>query len=329
MSHLTGSLLKEVDAGTTVTEFLSTVGLAAPTGEAVPDSAKRFPDGAHYRLEIPSTEGPAVLQAVLDEADSLGVQVHRVSQGSGVFMLTDDELDEMAELGATAGVEVSLFSRPSAGWGTSVTARSAGGATLSAAAHGHEQVRFALDDIRRAADHGIRSVLIADLGVLSAFGAMRRAGLLPADMQAKVSALLAVSNPLTAKVLVDLGATTLNVPSDLTLSQLAAIRRTVDVPLDIYIEAPDSLGGIIRTHDLPEVVRVAAPIYAKFGLRNAPDVYPSGRHICATLTSMSRERVRRAKLALELMERAAASYVCSGQHPDGLAVPTRTPRDDR
>lgn len=39
----------------------------------------------------------------------LDVRIHRVSQGSGVFMLTDSELDEMARIAAEAQVEVSLF----------------------------------------------------------------------------------------------------------------------------------------------------------------------------------------------------------------------------
>ena len=43
------------------------------------------------RIEIPSTEGPRALAAVLEEANRLGVTIHRVSQGSGIWMLTDEE----------------------------------------------------------------------------------------------------------------------------------------------------------------------------------------------------------------------------------------------
>src|SRR5262245_14785147 len=35
---------------------------------AVPASQIRFPDGTHFRIEIPSVEGPAVLRAVVAEA---------------------------------------------------------------------------------------------------------------------------------------------------------------------------------------------------------------------------------------------------------------------
>lgn len=81
-------------------------------------SEARFADGLRYRIEIPSVEGPRVLEAVLDEAAQRDVPVRRVSQGSGVMMLTDAEIREMAELGAAAGVEVSLFLGPRGAWDT-------------------------------------------------------------------------------------------------------------------------------------------------------------------------------------------------------------------
>jgi hypothetical protein len=80
-----------------VREFLRSIGLPSGDLHGLPTSEKRFPDGAQYRVEIPSTEGPRALEAVLDEAARLDVVVHRVSQGSGVFMLSDAELDEYAE----------------------------------------------------------------------------------------------------------------------------------------------------------------------------------------------------------------------------------------
>jgi hypothetical protein len=117
-------------------DFLESIGL--PRGDLgdLPTSAKRFPDGAQYRVEIPSTEGPRCLEAVLEEAERLDVLVHRVSQGSGVFLHTDGELDEMARLARDARVEVSLFARPNAGWDTSAMARAPEGGAVAAEARG-------------------------------------------------------------------------------------------------------------------------------------------------------------------------------------------------
>src|SRR2546423_12874128 len=105
--------------------FLTSIGLPAGDLNELPDSAKRFPDGAQYRVEIPSVEGPRCLAAVLEEAEARGVTVHRISQGSGVFLQTDDELDELARLAADATVEASLFARPNAAWDTPAMARPA------------------------------------------------------------------------------------------------------------------------------------------------------------------------------------------------------------
>ena len=233
---------------------------------------------------------------MLDTAARLDVRVHRVSQGSGVFMLTDAELDDMARVaprGARRGVAVRAPERRLGRLGDRARRRPARCSRRHPA--GQEQVVQGLADIARAAEHGIRSVLIADLGLLAAFQRLRSSGALPADMQAKLSALFPVTNPATARVLVDLGANTLNISSDLTLPQIAAIRAAVDVPIDFYIEAPDGLGGFVRHHDVPEIIRIAAPVYLKFGVRGAPDIYPWGGHIAGVARALSQERVRRAR----------------------------------
>ena len=306
--------------------FLRSTGLPDGDLHDLPSSTKRFADGALYRVEIPSTEGPRCFEAVLDQAERLDVRVHRVSQGSGVFMQTDRELDELSQLAREARVEVSLFARPNAAWGLSASARTH--PALAASAHGQEQVVANLEDCLRAADHGFRSVLIADLGVLDLFRAARETGLLPAEMQAKVSVMLPAANPAAARVLERLGASTINLPTDLTLAQIAAVRAAVDIPLDVYVEAPDNLGGFVRHHEIPELIRVAAPVYVKFGLRNAPDVYPAGTHIEATTIALSRERVRRARLGLELLARSGYEPASSELGASGLAVPV-SPNDPK
>lgn len=300
---------------------LEAIGVPAREPTDAPASTSRFPDGVAFRIEIPSVEGPACLDAVLEEAAALDVPVRRLSQGSGVSMLTDAELDRMAVAAADAGVEVSLFARPGASWGRSASARSSAGAALAAGSWGHEQLRACLDDAMRAAEHGFRSVLITDLGVLAAFAELRRAGSLPSDMQAKVSVMAAIGNPATAKMWQELGADTLNVPGDLGLGQLSAMRAAIEVPLDLYVESPDDLGGLVRLHDVADLIPVAAPVYVKLGLRNAPALYPWGRHLEGTAVAMGRERVRRARIVMERLERAGIDTRTSVPGAEGLAVP--------
>jgi len=304
--------------------LLTTLGLPATDLTTPPPSAGRFPDGAQYRVEIPSVEGPSCLDAVLTESARLGVPVTRVSQGTGVGLLTDAEIGEMVRLAAGAGVELSLFARPCAAWGMSAMARASAGGALAPCAWGSDQLAAAVDEVCRAAELGVRSVLVSDLGLLSVVGRLRAEDALPADLQVKVSVMLPAANPATAGVLAGLGADTINLPTDLSLAQIAGIRAAVPVPLDVYVEAPDNVGGFVRHHEIPRLVEIASPVYVKFGLRNAPDVYPSGTHLDDTTVRLSRERVRRARLGLDLLARSGVEATCSAPGADGLALPIPT-----
>lgn len=300
--------------------FLRGMGLPERDAHDLPTSEKRFPDGAQYRIEIPSTEGPRAMEAVLDEAHRRGVTVHRISQGSGVMLLTDDELHAMATLGRDANVEVSLFVGPKAAWDTGAMARVA--PVAAPKTRGADMLVHAVLDVRRAVDAGILGVLVADEGLLWVLGAMKAAGQLPPEFVIKISVMQVPSNPATAKLLENLGAGTLNVATDLTLPQLAAIRQAVDIPLDIYIEAPDNTGGFVRHYEVGEIVRCCAPVYVKAGLRNAADVYPSGTHLEGTVIAYARERVRRAQIALEHLHRLYPEAITGALGAPGLAIPT-------
>lgn len=302
-------------------DFLKTLNL--PPGDLydLPTSLKRFPDGAQYRVEIPSVEGPRALAAVLTEAETRKVRVHRVSQGSGIMLQTDAEIREMAKLGAEARVEVSLFVGPRAAWETGAQITAAAGKNLGARQRGMDQVVYAIEDIKRACSLGIRSVLVADEGLLWVVNEMKKAGELPAELVQKVSVQMGAANPISVRLQEQLGAGTYNTPTDLELPKLAAIRAAVSLPLDIYVEVPDNFGGFIRHYEIPDIVRVAAPVYVKFGLRNAPDVYPAGSHLENTVIALSRERVRRAEIGLDMLRRYYPDATQSELGAQGLALP--------
>jgi len=249
------------------------------------------------------------------------VQIHRVSQGSGIMLLTDREISEMGRLARDAGIELSLFVGPRAGYDVTPQPLTAAGKVIGGSLRGGSQLAYAVEDVRRACALGIRGVLVADLGLLWVLREMKKAGELPADLVVKVSILLSVPNPATARVLEDLGAGTINVSPDLTLAQLAGLRAAVTLPLDVYVEVPDSFGGYVRTYEIPELIRVASPVYVKMGLRNAPDIYPAGQQLQAAALAMSRERLRRARIVMEHLRRHAPGAVLSKPGAAGLAVP--------
>ena len=306
---------------TTTHRYLKSIGLPAGDSWDLPDSAKRFPDGAHYRVEIPSVEGPRALAAVLEEAGRLGVRLQRVSQGSGIMLLTDAEIGEMARIGREAQIEVSLFVGPRAGWDTGAQVTASAGKNLGARLRGMDQVIYAAEDVRRACALGIRSVLVADEGLLWLIHEMKKSGELPAGLVQKVSVQMGAANPISVRLMQELGAGTYNPPTDLSLPQLAALRATIDIPLDIYVESPDDFGGFIRYYEVPEIVRVACPVYVKLGLRNSPNIYPSGAHLEGTAIAMARERVHRAALALELLQRYCPEMRDSLPGAAGLGIP--------
>jgi hypothetical protein len=269
----------------------------------LPTSTLTFPDGAKFRVEIPSIESPAMLEAVIDEAKQRNVKVHRISQGSGIMLLTDEEIKSMCALGSSHHIEICLFIGPRMSYDTSAIALSPAGKLLGWRHAGIDQLSYALEDIFRAVDLGVRSLLVADEGLIYLIGEAKKQGALPHDLIVKVSALMSPANPVTAKLLSQMGGTTLNIPGDLSLPRIASIRQVVDCPLDLYIESPDDLGGFIRYYEIPEIVRIAAPVYLKFGLRNAQSIYPSGRHLEAAGIHFAREKVRRASLGLSHLGR--------------------------
>ncbi len=299
-------------------DLLSGLGLPARDLSELPDSEKRFPDGAQYRVEIPSVEGPRVLEAVIEEARRRGVLLHRVSQGSGIMLLTDGEILEMCAMAREAGLELSLFVGPRASWETGATAISGAGKVLGAQHRGQDQLAYALEDVLRGVDLGLRGVLVADAGLLWVIRDLKERGELPEDLVVKVSVQLSAANAAAVKAMEDLGAGTYNVPTDLSLAQLAAIRAVADLPLDVYVEAPDDLGGFVRHFEIAEIVRVAAPVYLKFGLRNAPNIYPSGTHLEATAVALGKERVRRARIGQEMLARY---YPEAETTPPGMTFP--------
>jgi hypothetical protein len=304
-----------------VAALLSELGIEAP-GDGRPEP-KAFPDGAAFRIEIPSVEGPRVLEAVLKAAEAEGVTVNRVSQGSGAGLLRASELRDMAQAGHDAGVEVCLFTGPRERYGTGAHPRSAEGAAHADQVRGTRQLGYALEDVLRAVEQGIRSFLVADLGLLVALRKAQARGDLPEAIVWKVSAAMAPSNPVTLRLLEQLGGSglTVNVPSDVSLGELAEMRAAVSVPIDLYVESPDGLGGIVRGNEVGDLIAAGAPLYAKFGLRNAAGVYPSGRHLEAVAAANCVEKVHRAAIALEWLDRLSPGLPQSKPGAAGLGVP--------
>lgn len=246
-------------------EFLKKIGL--PEGDAydLTDSQKRFSDGGQYRFEVPGIQGPGAMKALLEELDRYNIFIHRVTQTKGIMTLTDDEIIAMVSMAKEYNVDLILAVGPRATTDTSASVHTPEGQRMGYRLRGQEQIVRAVEDVKRAAKLGCRSFLVYDEGCLWVLDQFRKAGELPKDCRFKVSAHTGHGNPCSAKLLESIGADSINPVRDIQLQMLGAIRKAIDIPIDIHTENPTSSGGFIRHYEVPEMIRIASPIYLKTG----------------------------------------------------------------
>lgn len=246
-------------------EFLKSIGM--PEGDAydLPTSEKRFHDGGQYRFEVPGIQGPKVMEALLDEMDKYQISLHRVTQTKGIMLLTDQEIMDMVKLAKDYGTDLILAIGPRATTDTSASVNTPEGVRMGYRLRGQEQVVRAVEDVKRAAALGCHSFLVYDEGCLWLLNEMRKAGEIPVDCHFKISAHAGHGNPCAAKLLESIGANSVNPVRDIQLPMLAAMRQAIDIPIDIHTENPKSTGGFIRHYEVPEMIRIASPIYLKTG----------------------------------------------------------------
>ena len=246
-------------------EFLEKIGLPKGDAYCLPDSEKRFSDGAQFRLEVPGIQGPSTMKTLLEELDNYGINIHRVTQTKGVWTLLDEEIEKMVEYAEKWQVELILAIGPRATTDTSASVNTPEGVRMGYRLRGQEQIIRAIEDVKRASRLGVRSFLVYDEGCLWALNQFRAEGEIPSDCRFKMSAHTGHGNPCSAKLLESIGADSINPVRDIQLQMLAAMRQAIDIPIDIHTENPKSTGGFIRHYEVPEMIRIASPIYLKTG----------------------------------------------------------------
>jgi len=285
-------------------DFLIKIGM--PSGDAydLPTSEKRFPDGSQYRFEVPGIQTPTALKALLNELVKYGLHCHRVTQTKGIMFLANDEISEMVELTQQANVDLVLAIGPRATNDTSASVNTLEGQRMGYRLRGQEQIVRAMEEVYRATSLGCKSFLVYDEGNLWVLNEMRNAGEIPADCQFKVSAHTGHANPCSGRILENLGANSLNPVRDIQLQMLAAMRQALSIPLDVHTENPASTGGFIRHYEVPEMIRVASPIYLKTGGSVAKT------HSWDTTDSDARARAKQVLLVQRVIDQYFPEAVC-------------------
>lgn len=295
----------------------SLVRLGLPAGELneLPTSGRTFPDGAHYRLEVPTINSADAMKALLETATAAGVTINRVDETFGAFRHTRAELMDMIALAKEYKVELNLSVGPRATYDTSATRLSTQGVRIGYRLRGMEQVVRAIEDVVRFAELGCRGVLVYDEGLLWVLNELRKNGDLPGNMHFKASAHMGHGNPASFQLLERLGADSINPVRDMTLQMLATLRQAVKVPLDVHTDNPPGSGGFIRTYEAPEMVRVASPIHLKTG-----NSAVSG-HGELTSANDGKNMAHQAIIVKEIMERFYPEAIQSKAGTPDMAVP--------
>jgi hypothetical protein len=294
--------------------FLNKIGINK-VDDNLPDSSKRFPDGAQYRFEVPGIQKPGALESLVESLDKYEVMVHRVTQTKGIMLLTDREILEMADLARDARMELFLSVGPRAPYDTSASAKTKEGARIGYRLRGYDNLTYAIEDVKRAVDLGVRGIVVYDEGLLWVLGKMREEGELPSDVHFKVSAHCGHGNPASAHLLEMIGADSFNPVRDLQIAMLAAIRQSINISLDIHTENPQSSGGFIRHYEAPEIIKKAGPVYLKTGGAVA------AHHGYDTTRKEAGERARQVLLVQSMINRFYPEAVISEKGVGDLVIP--------
>jgi len=295
-----------------------------PSGDSydLPTSVKTFPDGTHYRVELSGIETPKVLVAAIDEAKKQRVPFHRsVSVVRGASMLTREELKEFARIAHDNEVEVIMTPGPRPTWYIGRQIATPEGAISGLRMRGMETVKHYLMDLDRCVDLGFRGFLVWDEGVLSLLDSMRQNGDLPLDIIFKVSVFAGHANAAGVKLVESLGAGSCNPVADLSLPQLASIRKVVNLPLDVHIQLWTSMGGYNRIYESPDIARVTSPCYFKMEPGSGLGMYMPWGTSEDGLAELAREKIRSIKNIIELIEDTQPGLKVSKQGAEDLRVP--------
>ena len=305
-----------------IAQAMERAGFPSSDSYDLPTSVKTFPDGAHYRVELSGIETPKVLVAAIDEARKQGVPFHRsVSAVRGASMLTREQLKEFARIAYDNEVEVIMTPGPRPTWYTGRQIATPEGAISGLRMRGMDTVKHYLMDIERCVDIGFRGFLVWDEGVLSLLDTMKQNGDLPMDIIFKVSIFAGHANAAGVKLVESLGAGSCNPVADLTLPQLASIRKVVNLPLDVHIQLWASMGGYNRIYETPEIARVTSPCYFKMEPGPGLAMYMPWGTPEDGLAELAREKVRSTKNIIELIEEVHPGLKLSKQGVEDLMVP--------
>lgn len=294
-------------------EFLEKIGISEVDSSF--KSYKTFNDGGQFRFEVPGIQSPKTMESLLNEAQNQDLTIHRVTQTKGIMLLADEEITKMVDLARNAECELFLSVGPRATYDTSATVHTKEGSRIGYRLRGYDNLVYAIEDVKRACNLGVRGILLYDEGLLFVLNKMRLEGELPENLHFKMSAHAGHGNPASAKLLEENGLNSLNPVRDLQIPMLASLRSAIDIPIDLHTENPKSTGGFIRHYEVPMFIKVAAPVYLKTGGSVAAN------HNWDTTEKEAIARIKQVKLVDRMINQYCPQAKMSPPKSSDLAIP--------
>lgn len=224
------------------------------------DSERYYAGDSDFKIEmLPGSVEE--YNTLLDQAETEGVQVNKIVDVTGTTFDSPKTIMEKCRIARKNDIQ--LLMEPGRGHEASDNSQQmASGAMPGGKLRGEEALVYTLSEMKRATDLGCRGFNLQDEGLLRVALQMRNDGVLPSDTVFKLSSAFQIANPASMQFWSNqLGPhDSINPARDLTIPMLSAIRDVTAQPMDIHAFWYQE---IVRTPEMPEIVRVASPVSIK------------------------------------------------------------------
>src|SRR5690606_9013486 len=78
-------------------KYIEKIGMTGHESKALPDSNEKFPDGGHFRIEIPTINSLDAVLSIIKKRKKLGIKVNRITETLGIFRHTKAEIIDMKQ----------------------------------------------------------------------------------------------------------------------------------------------------------------------------------------------------------------------------------------
>ena len=199
-----------------------------------------FADGGQFRIEVPTVNTPDAAEIVLEACAEAGVKVDRLDQTAGGMLFTAKQHERYLELGERYDVEMCFGIGPRGVYdiGAQKLANSVWAHAPAYRLRGMEQVVYATEDLLRLVESA-RDAADLRRGPAVAREPDGADGEIPADVVLMASAHMGHNNPISYRVLEELGADTVATQRDMEFS-MSRHSRVVGIPIHVHVDNPQA-----------------------------------------------------------------------------------------